>query len=88
MAPNASGFREMDHERLVAMCLSLTDLAEGILLPGGSLVCKYWDGILARRLQEELSGVFGSVLTLKPNASRRESAERYLLARMYRRTSP
>nr|XP_040047894.1 rRNA methyltransferase 2, mitochondrial [Gasterosteus aculeatus aculeatus] len=88
MAPNASGFREMDHERLVAMCLSLTDLAEGILLPGGSLVCKYWDGILARRLQEELSGVFGSVLTLKPNASRRESAERYLLARMYRTTSP
>ncbi|KAM8845865.1 rRNA methyltransferase 2, mitochondrial [Spinachia spinachia] len=87
MAPNASGFREMDHERLVSMCLSLTDLAERILQPGGSLICKYWDGILARKLQEELCGVFGSVLTLKPNASRKESAERYFLARMYRRAS-
>ncbi|TMS15055.1 rRNA methyltransferase 2, mitochondrial [Larimichthys crocea] len=43
MAPNASGFREMDHEKLIMMCLSLIDLAEKILQPGGSLVCKYWD---------------------------------------------
>ncbi|XP_037331184.2 rRNA methyltransferase 2, mitochondrial isoform X2 [Pungitius pungitius] len=81
MAPNASGFREMDHERLVAMCLSLTDLAEGVLQPGGSLLCKYWDGILARKLREELAGVFGNVLTLKPNASRKESAERFFVKR-------
>ncbi|KAM9346523.1 rRNA methyltransferase 2, mitochondrial [Symphorus nematophorus] len=84
MAPNASGFREMDHEKLVAMCLSLIELADQILVPGGALLCKYWDGILARRLQEELSTVFGSVRTLKPNASRKDSAERYFLARMYR----
>ncbi|KAF0032919.1 hypothetical protein F2P81_015209 [Scophthalmus maximus] len=38
MAPNASGFREMDHERLTVMCLSLIDLAEKVLQPGGSLV--------------------------------------------------
>ncbi|KAL7379371.1 hypothetical protein ABVT39_026725 [Epinephelus coioides] len=85
MAPNASGFREMDHEKLITMCLSLIDLAERILQPGGSLVCKYWDGILAHKLQEKLSGVFKSVQTLKPNASRKDSAERYFLARMYRK---
>ncbi|XP_070704514.1 rRNA methyltransferase 2, mitochondrial [Pempheris klunzingeri] len=85
MAPNASGFREMDHERLVAMCSSLIDLAEKILRPGGSLLCKYWDGIHARGLQEKLCGVFGSVRTLKPNASRKDSAERYFIARMYRK---
>ncbi|KAF6718929.1 rRNA methyltransferase 2, mitochondrial [Oryzias melastigma] len=84
MAPNATGFRDMDHERLITMCLSLIDLAEKVLLPGGSLLCKYWDGVLAHRLQEKLSSVFSSVRTVKPDASRKESAERYFLARMYR----
>lgn len=84
MAPNATGFRDMDHERLVSMCLSLIDLAEKVLLPGGSLLCKYWDGVLAHRLQEKLSSVFSSVRTVKPDASRKDSAERYFLARMYR----
>ncbi|XP_070837633.1 rRNA methyltransferase 2, mitochondrial isoform X1 [Chaetodon trifascialis] len=85
MAPNASGFREMDHEKLVTMCVTLIDLAEKILQPGGSLLCKYWDGILAHKLQEKLSSVFSSVQTLKPHASRKDSAERYFFARMYRK---
>ncbi|KAM6966521.1 rRNA methyltransferase 2, mitochondrial isoform 3-T3 [Tautogolabrus adspersus] len=85
MAPNASGFRDMDHEKLILMCLSLIDLAAKILQPGGSLLCKYWDGILTHELQEKLSGVFGCVRTLKPNASRKDSAERYFLAGMYRK---
>ncbi|XP_018557476.1 rRNA methyltransferase 2, mitochondrial [Lates calcarifer] len=85
MAPNASGFKEMDHEKLIMMCFSLIDLAEKVLQPGGSLLCKYWDGILAQKLQEKLSSVFGGVRILKPNASRKDSAERYFLARMYRK---
>ncbi|XP_033999186.1 rRNA methyltransferase 2, mitochondrial [Trematomus bernacchii] len=85
MAPNASGFREMDHVKLVTMCFSLLDLAEKILLPGGSLLCKYSDGILAHELQEKLSRVFNSVQTLKPKASRKDSAERYFLARIYKK---
>uniref|UniRef100_A0A3P8TEP2 rRNA methyltransferase 2, mitochondrial n=1 Tax=Amphiprion percula TaxID=161767 RepID=A0A3P8TEP2_AMPPE len=85
MAPNASGFRDMDHEKLITMCLSLIDLAEKVLQPQGSLLCKYWDGILTRRLQEKLSSVFGGVRTLKPQASRKDSAERYFLATMYRK---
>lgn len=85
MAPNASGFRDMDHEKLITMCLSLIDLAEKILQPQGSLLCKYWDGSLTHKLQEKLSSVFGSVRTLKPDASRKDSAERYFLARMYRK---
>ncbi|CAK6972444.1 rRNA methyltransferase 2%2C mitochondrial [Scomber scombrus] len=85
MAPNASGFRDMDHEKLITLCLTLIDLAGKILQPGGSLVCKYWDGILTQKLQQKLSSVFGSVRTLKPNASRKDSAEKYFLARMYRK---
>lgn len=86
MAPNASGFREMDHERLVTMCLSLLDLSKKVLRPGGSLICKYWDGGLARKLQDKLSTVFGCVRTIKPHASRKDSAERYFLAQMYKKS--
>ncbi|KAM9744923.1 rRNA methyltransferase 2, mitochondrial isoform 2-T3 [Menidia menidia] len=85
VAPNASGFRDMDHERLITICLSLIDLAQKILQPGGSLLCKYWDGLLAHGLQQKLSSVFGSVRTVKPDASRKDSAERYFLARMYQK---
>lgn len=85
MAPNASGFKEMDHERLITMCFSLLDLAEKILKPGGALICKYWDGALAQKLQEKLSSAFGSVRTLKPNASRKDSAEKYFFAQLYKK---
>ncbi|XP_068606445.1 rRNA methyltransferase 2, mitochondrial [Brachionichthys hirsutus] len=85
MAPNASGFRDMDHERLVTLCLSLLKLADEVLRPGGDLLCKYWDGILARKLQEELSKAFDNVRIIKPNASRKDSAELYFLARTYRK---
>ncbi|XP_056262182.1 rRNA methyltransferase 2, mitochondrial [Pseudoliparis swirei] len=85
MAPNASGVREMDHEKQITACLTLADLAERVLQPGGALVCKYWDGFLARNLQEKLSSAFGRVQIVKPNASRKESAEKFFLARRYRR---
>ncbi|XP_028311324.1 rRNA methyltransferase 2, mitochondrial [Gouania willdenowi] len=85
MAPNASGFKDMDHEKLINMCLSLIDLAEKVLQPKGSLLCKYWDGILTHKLQEKLLSVFASVQTLKPEASRKDSSEKYFLARMYKK---
>nr|ACO13969.1 ribosomal RNA methyltransferase 2 [Esox lucius] len=84
MAPNASGFKEMDHEKLITMSLSLMDLADKVLRPGGSLICKYWDGALASVLQARLSAVFREVRTIKPKASRKESSELFLLARSYR----
>ncbi|TSS23719.1 rRNA methyltransferase 2, mitochondrial [Bagarius yarrelli] len=86
MAPNATGHRELDHERLVYMCLSLLELAEKLLRPGGSLLCKYWDGALTHKLREGLSRAFQDVKTVKPNASRKESAEFYFLARTFRKT--
>ncbi|XP_068193756.1 rRNA methyltransferase 2, mitochondrial [Antennarius striatus] len=85
MAPNASGFREMDHERLITLCLSLVKLADKILQPGGNLLCKYWDGILAHKLQETLSNVFDNVRIIRPNASRKDSSEHYFLARKHRK---
>ncbi|XP_030646785.1 rRNA methyltransferase 2, mitochondrial [Chanos chanos] len=85
MAPNASGLRELDHERLINLCLSVVGLAEKVLRPGGSLLCKYWDGALAHKLQTNLSQLFQDVRTIKPKASRKESAELFYLARTFRK---
>ncbi|XP_018588277.1 rRNA methyltransferase 2, mitochondrial isoform X1 [Scleropages formosus] len=83
MAPNASGFRELDHERGILICLSMVDFAEKILRPGGSLVCKFWDGSLASQLQHRLTCIFDEVKTVKPKASRKKSSEQFFLARFF-----
>ncbi|MBN3274744.1 MRM2 methyltransferase, partial [Polyodon spathula] len=85
MAPNASGFKEMDHERLISMCLSVLDLAEKVLQPGGTFLCKCWDGGQTSLLKNKLAQSFQDIRTIKPQASRKESAEMFLLAKNYRK---
>ncbi|XP_054850583.1 rRNA methyltransferase 2, mitochondrial [Eublepharis macularius] len=84
MAPNATGIRDIDHQQLIGLCLSLIDLAQHILVPGGTMLCKLWDGSESHRLQKRLMQDFTDVRPLKPQASRKESAEMYYLAKLYR----
>ncbi|XP_029431866.1 rRNA methyltransferase 2, mitochondrial isoform X2 [Rhinatrema bivittatum] len=85
MAPNACGIRDMDHQRLIGMCLSLLELAQGILIPGGTILCKLWDGRESSVLRNRLLQVFRDVKTVKPQASRKESAEIFFLAKFYQK---
>ncbi|XP_077187688.1 rRNA methyltransferase 2, mitochondrial isoform X2 [Paroedura picta] len=84
MAPNATGIRDIDHQQQIGLCLSVADLARHVLVPGGTMLCKLWDGSESRRLQKRLMQDFGEVRTLKPQASRKESSEMYYLARQYK----
>ncbi|KAM4632267.1 rRNA methyltransferase 2, mitochondrial [Discoglossus pictus] len=84
MAPNASGIRELDHQKLVNMCLSLLDFSEKVLLPGGTFLCKLWDGGDSKIIRDKLLQRFLDVRTVKPKASRKESAETYMLAKLYK----
>ncbi|XP_055984461.1 rRNA methyltransferase 2, mitochondrial [Sorex fumeus] len=84
MAPNATGIRDLDHDRLISLCLSLLALAPGLLQPGGTFLCKIWAGSQTRCLQRRLAENFQRMRTVKPEASRKESSEVYLLATQYR----
>ncbi|KAE8579610.1 hypothetical protein XENTR_v10024114 [Xenopus tropicalis] len=84
MAPNATGIRDLDHQRLVNMCLSLLELSERVLLSGGTFLCKVWDGSEINLVRDRLRQRFQDVRTVKPKASRMESAEVYLLAKLHR----
>lgn len=84
MAPNATGIKDLDHQKLISLCLGLVNLAQSILKPKGTVLCKFWDGHESRVLQNRLKEQFQEVRTLKPQASRKDSSESYFLARLYK----
>ncbi|XP_078414667.1 rRNA methyltransferase 2, mitochondrial isoform X2 [Cetorhinus maximus] len=86
VAPNASGIRELDQQQLAKLCLCVLGLARRVLSPGGTLLCKFWDGSNSRLLQNRLTELFREVKILKPAASRKESSEIYFLAKCYRKS--
>ncbi|XP_058568030.1 rRNA methyltransferase 2, mitochondrial isoform X1 [Neofelis nebulosa] len=85
MAPNATGIRSLDHDRLISLCSSLLDVAPDVLHPGGTFLCKTWAGSQSLGLQKRLAEQFQNTRTVKPRASRKESSEVYLLATQYQR---
>jgi len=84
MAANASGHRQTDHLRIMALAEAAADFARAVLRDGGSFLCKVLQGGTQAALLSELKRDFASVKHVKPPASRSGSAELYLLARGFR----
>jgi 23S rRNA (uridine2552-2'-O)-methyltransferase len=84
MAANATGHRQTDHLRIMALAEAAVHFAREVLSPGGSFVCKVLQGGTEAALLAELKRDFASVKHIKPPASRTDSAELYLLARGFR----
>jgi len=84
MAANATGHRQTDHLRTMALAEAAASFAREVLAPGGSFLCKVLQGGGEPALLAELKRDFTSVKHVKPPASRSDSAELYLLARGFR----
>ncbi|MGE5366169.1 MAG: RlmE family RNA methyltransferase [Betaproteobacteria bacterium] len=84
MAANATGHRQTDHLRIVALAEAAADFARQVLAPGGAFLCKVLQGGTEATLLAELKRDFSSVKHVKPPASRADSAELYLLAQGFR----
>jgi len=80
MAAPATGHRETDHIRIMALCEAALEFALEVLAPGGSFVAKVLRGGTERALLETLKRRFTKVVHVKPPASRADSAEMYVLA--------
>jgi 23S rRNA (uridine2552-2'-O)-methyltransferase len=87
MAANATGHRQTDHLRIMALAEAAAYFARQVLTPGGSFLCKVLQGGTEAALLLQLKRDFASVKHVKPPASRADSAELYLLARGYRGTA-
>lgn len=80
MAAPATGHRQTDHLKIMALCDAALDLAKGVLKPGGTFLCKVLRGGTERELLEAMKRDFAMVRHVKPKASRTDSAELFVLA--------
>ena len=81
MAPNLSGIAISDQARMMALAELARDFAVGQLKPAGAFLVKVFQGEGYDEFLRSLRAAFGKVVVRKPDASRGESAELYLLAR-------
>ena len=83
MAPNISGTRAVDQPRSMYLAELALDLARRVLKPGGSFVCKVFQGEGFEEFVRDARNAFGRVRVIKPDASRAASREVYLVARNF-----
>jgi 23S rRNA (uridine2552-2'-O)-methyltransferase len=84
MAASASGHKQTDHLRIVALCEAAAALAFDVLEPGGTFVAKVLAGGAEGSLQTELKRRFDRVANVKPPASRADSSEKFVVATGFR----
>ena len=84
MAAATIGHKRTDHLRTIALGEAAADFAVRSLAPGGAFLMKTFQGGTERTLLDALKRDFTSVHHFKPDSSRKESPELYLLARKFR----
>jgi 23S rRNA (uridine2552-2'-O)-methyltransferase len=83
MSPNLSGNYSVDQARSVELSLLALEIAAE--RKAKCFVCKVFEGSDFQEFRKEVIDEFGSVRTLSPEASRKQSSEVYLIAkRKYR----
>jgi 23S rRNA (uridine2552-2'-O)-methyltransferase len=87
MAPNMTGEYDLDHARSVHLVRQAFEVAEDLLATGGDFVAKVFDGRDLANLEGDIEVEFEYVRQMRPDASRQESSELYLVAR-HRLTAP
>jgi len=80
MAAQGTGHARTDHLRDMALAVAAVEFACEGLEPGGTFLCKVFQGGTEQALLGRLKRAFSSVRHVKPPASRAASAELYVLA--------
>jgi len=84
MAANATGHKQTDHWRIIALAEAAFEFASRVLSPGGVFVCKVLRGGAEDALLKRIKQSFTDVRHAKPPASRADSAEMYIVAKGFR----
>lgn len=84
MAANATGHRQTDHLKIMALVEAAAEFAGEVLKPGGAFLAKVIQGGTEGALLAALKRDFATVKHVKPAASRADSAELYVLATGFR----
>jgi 23S rRNA (uridine2552-2'-O)-methyltransferase len=86
MAPDTSGIRSLDQARSEALFERALDLCDALLLPGGHFVGKLFQGPDFQRIIKRCRATFTKAVTAKPESSRKDSIEQYVVCLNRRRS--
>lgn len=87
MAPNMSGMDAVDQPRAMYLVELAADMAQKVLKPGGTFVCKIFQGEGFDSFVAELRKHYRTLKIRKPPASRARSREVYLVGLGYKGNS-
>ncbi len=80
MAPSTTGTRFTDQARSLELCMEALEVAKLYLLPGGHFIAKIFMGPDYQTFAGALKPLFNSSKTFKPQSSRAESKEIFVIA--------
>ena len=83
IAPNTTGHKSTDHLRIASMLFDIIQLIDKILIKDGTFVAKIWKGSEEKELINKLKKKFKYVNYFKPNSSRKDSVEIFVVARNF-----
>lgn len=79
MSPATTGNKHVDSARSFNLCQAALSIAQTLLIPGGSFVCKIFQGEDFKDFSDSVRSVFKSRKIFKPQASRKASKEIYII---------
>ncbi len=83
-APSLSGVADVDQARSVELVTSALKVAEGVLAPGGNFLVKAFQGDMLDDFLKKVRERFEFTKVSKPEASRKGSAEVYVIAKGFK----
>jgi 23S rRNA (uridine2552-2'-O)-methyltransferase len=84
LAPNVSGLWEMDQLKQIDLSKKALEFAKIVLKENGSALFKVFQGENSSEFIKDLKAVFLNVIITKPDASRKQSSEIYVVCKRYR----
>jgi 23S rRNA (uridine2552-2'-O)-methyltransferase len=84
MAPSTTGIKHVDSARSFNLCQAALEIAQHVLLPGGSFASKIFQGEDFKQFSDEVSNCFTSCHIFKPKSSRKSSKEIYIIAKGFK----
>jgi 23S rRNA (uridine2552-2'-O)-methyltransferase len=85
MAPATSGNKGLDAARSFQLCQAALNIAEMVLEPGGSFICKIFQGEEFKEFSEIVKKRFKRHKIFKPRSSRKESKEIFIVGLGYKK---
>ena len=84
MAPATTGNKAIDAERSYQLCQAALNIARMTLRPGGSFVCKIFQGEEFKKFFDSVRSRFKNYKIFKPQSSRKESKEIFIIGMGFR----